>query len=76
MKKNNWIVLSVALIACVALLVTYFVLGFHHVHALDIVLAVIWIVMIVAAGVAFKLTGEKDSQERSEEGRPAATRSA
>lgn len=50
MRKNNWIVAIVVVIAAAILLGLWFVLGFSHVDApLDPVLTLVWAVVLIAA---------------------------
>ena len=51
MKKNNWILLALAAIACAFLLYLWFYLGFNKIdNPLDLVLAILWWVIIAAVG--------------------------
>lgn len=50
MKKSNIIILAIAAVVSVALLITWFVLGFNHVDSpIDPLVALVWWLVIVAA---------------------------
>ena len=50
MRKSNWLVAALAVVAAAALLWAWFALGFNHVDSpLDLVIAILW--WVVVAGV-------------------------
>lgn len=64
MRKNNWIVIAVAVVASVALLALWFGLGFNQVDTtLDLVVAALWWV-VVAAVIAGIMMAEQKRRQR------------
>lgn len=60
MRKSNWFVLALASIAAAVLLWLWYYLGFNRVDSpLDLVVAIIWWVVIVAVAFAIKHTEDK-----------------
>lgn len=49
MRKSNWLVAAIAVVAAAALLWAWFALGFNHVDSpLDLVVAILWWVVVAA----------------------------
>lgn len=49
MRKSNWLVIAIAVVACAALLWAWFALGFNHVDdPLDLVVAIVWWAVVAA----------------------------
>ena len=64
MRKNNWIVAGVAVVASIALLALWFGLGFNHVDTpLDLVVAILWWV-VVAAVIAGIMVAEQKRRQK------------
>ena len=55
MKKINWLIAAVAVVAAVLLVMLYFALGFQHVdNYLDVYLGILWVAIIaVFAGILY-----------------------
>ena len=64
MKKSNWILLTVFLIASIFLLWLWYYLGFNRVdNPLDLVLSIIWWVVIVVSFVVISRAEKKRREE-------------
>ena len=64
MRKSNWLVIAIAVIAAAFLLWAWFALGFNHVDdPLDMVVAVIWWV-VVAAVIAGIVWAERKRRQK------------
>jgi lipopolysaccharide export LptBFGC system permease protein LptF len=49
MRKSNWLVATLAVVASAALLWAWFALGFNHVDdPLDLIVAILWWVVVAA----------------------------
>ncbi|MEE0706168.1 MAG: hypothetical protein UCH28_07260, partial [Adlercreutzia sp.] len=64
MRKNNWIVAGVAVVASIALLALWFGLGFNHVDTpLDLVVAILWWVVVAAVIAGIMMAEQKRRQK-------------
>lgn len=64
MRKSNWLVVAIAVVAAAALLWVWFTLGFNQVDSpLDLVVAILWWV-VVAAVIGAILWAENRRRER------------
>ena len=64
MRKSNWLVATLAVVASAALLWAWFALGFNHVDdPLDLIVAILWWV-VVAAVVGAILWAESKRRQK------------
>lgn len=64
MRKSNWLIAAIAVVAAAALLWLWFALGFNHVDTpLDLVVAILWWV-VVAAVIGAIVWAENKRRER------------
>lgn len=52
MKKSNWIIIGILVVASIIFLCLYYFLHFDLVHQLDLILSIIWWVLIIAICIA------------------------
>lgn len=55
MKKSNWIIVGILVVASIIFLWLYYTLGFDLVHQLDLILTIIWWVLIIGICVAIHM---------------------
>lgn len=59
MRKSNWIILGVLVIASILFLVLWKVLDFDRIHNLDLILSIVWWVLVVGICVAIHVVEER-----------------
>lgn len=64
MRKSNWLVVAIAVVAAAALLWLWYFLGFNHIDdPLDLVIAIVWWVVIALVVIAIKRAEDRRRQK-------------
>lgn len=59
MKKSNWIIMGILLIASIVFLCLYYFLHFDLTHSLDLILSIIWWIVIIGICIGIHLAEER-----------------
>ena len=59
MKKSNWIIVAILVVASAIFLWFYFYMRFNLVHQLDLILSIVWWILIIAICVIIHVVEER-----------------